>query len=92
MSSVPVTAIGSALVSLQRLSPSPSRVFRPGKYRLDWFELDSTGPDDCLHCMHAVLCQSGRAHPISSINLAPIANCNKDLEQVRANLIAPILT
>ncbi|MGK7909036.1 MAG: GAF domain-containing protein [Synechococcus sp.] len=57
--------------------------------------LGSTGPDECFNDEYAELYQAGRIRSISDIDIEPIADCHKDFLkglQVRANLVAPILT
>ncbi|AUS99400.1 hypothetical protein CLI64_02760 [Nostoc sp. CENA543] len=57
--------------------------------------LGSTGPDECFNEQYAALYLAGRIKAIADIETAPIAPCHRDFLrnlQVRANLIAPILT
>lgn len=55
----------------------------------------STGPDECFNDEYAALYQKGRISAISDIEKAEIADCHRDflrMINVRANLVAPILT
>ena len=57
--------------------------------------LGSTGPDECFNNEYAELYLAGRIRSIPDIDLEPIADCHRDFLrglQVRANLVAPILT
>ena len=57
--------------------------------------LGSTGPDDCFNDEYAELYLAGRVRAIPDVDLESIADCHKDFLkglQVRANLVAPILT
>ncbi|MEL7244012.1 MAG: GAF domain-containing protein [Cyanobacteria bacterium J06573_2] len=60
-----------------------------------WSILGSTGPDDCFNDGYADLYLQGRVRAISDIEAEPIADCHRDFLrglQVRANLVAPIIT
>ena len=55
----------------------------------------STGPDGCFNPEYAELYLAGRIKAIDDIESAPIADCHRDFLrslQVRANLVAPVLT
>lgn len=57
--------------------------------------LGSTGPDECFNNEYAELYQAGRVRAIADVDLEPIADCHKEFlkgMQVKANLVAPILT
>ncbi|MGK7912730.1 MAG: GAF domain-containing protein [Synechococcus sp.] len=57
--------------------------------------LGSTGPDECFNDEYAELYLAGRIRSISDIATEPIADCHRDFLknlQVRANLVAPVLT
>ena len=57
--------------------------------------LGSSGPDDCFNDEYAELYQAGRIRAIPDVALESIADCHKEFLkglQVRANLVAPILT
>ncbi len=57
--------------------------------------LGSTGPDDCFNNEYAALYLAGRVKAIADIELEPIEPCHRDFlrnMQVRANLVAPIVT
>ncbi len=61
----------------------------------EWSILGSTGPDDCFNNGYADLYLQRRVRAISDIESEPIADCHRDFLrslQVRANLVAPILT
>ena len=65
--------------------------FSDGPYSI----LGSTGPDDCFNDEYAGLYQAGRVRAITDVKTEPIADCHRDFLQglqVRANLVAPILT
>ncbi|MCJ8279644.1 MAG: GAF domain-containing protein [Rivularia sp. ALOHA_DT_140] len=60
-----------------------------------WSILGSTGPDDCFNDGYADLYLQGRVRAIPDIESEAIADCHRDFLrglQVRANLVAPILT
>jgi len=60
-----------------------------------WSILGSTGPDDCFNDGYADLYLQGRVRAIADIESESIAECHRDFLrslQVRANLVAPILT
>ena len=60
-----------------------------------WSILGSTGPDECFNDGYADLYLQGRVKAIADIESEPIADCHRDFLrslQVRANLVAPILT
>jgi GAF domain-containing protein len=55
----------------------------------------STGPDQCFNDEYAALYRSGRIRAIADIEAEPIHECHREFlrtMQVRANLVAPILT
>lgn len=55
----------------------------------------STGPDNCFNDEYAALYLVGRIRAIADIETEPIQECHRDFLrslQVRANLVAPILT
>jgi GAF domain-containing protein len=57
--------------------------------------LRSTGPDDCFNNEYAALYLAGRTRAIPDIESESIATCHRDFLrnlQVRANLVAPVLT
>jgi len=57
--------------------------------------LGSTGPDKCFKDEYAVLYLQGRVKATNDIELEPIQECHRDFLrglQVRANLVAPVLT
>lgn len=57
--------------------------------------LRSTGADDCFNDGYAALYLAGRIRAISDIESESIATCHRDFLrslQVRANLVAPVLT
>lgn len=57
--------------------------------------LGSTGPDECFNGEYATLYLDGRVSAIADIETADIAPCHRDFLReinVRANLVAPILT
>lgn len=61
----------------------------------EWSILGSSGPDDCFNDGYAELYLQGRVRAISDIESEAIADCHRDFLrdlQVRANLVAPILT
>ena len=55
----------------------------------------STGPDQCFNDEYATLYLAGRVRAIADIETEPIEACHRDFLRhlnVRANLVAPILT
>jgi GAF domain-containing protein len=57
--------------------------------------LGSIGADDCFNDEYAALYLAGRIRAIADIELEPIHTCHRDFlrsMQVRANLVAPVLT
>jgi GAF domain-containing protein len=57
--------------------------------------LGSTGPDDCFNGEYAALYEAGRIREIEDTTTASLADCHRDFLldlQVKANLVAPILT
>ncbi|AFZ35908.1 putative GAF sensor protein [Stanieria cyanosphaera PCC 7437] len=57
--------------------------------------LGSTGPDECFNGDYASMYQAGRIKAIADIETANIADCHRDFLrklQVRANLVAPVLS
>ncbi|MDM9380808.1 GAF domain-containing protein [Chlorogloeopsis sp. ULAP01] len=57
--------------------------------------LGSTGPDNCFNDEYAALYLAGRVRGIADIESEAIATCHRDFLrklQVRANLVAPVLT
>ncbi len=57
--------------------------------------LGSTGADNCFNAEYAKLYLAGRIRAITDIESEPIQDCHRDFLrslQVRANLVAPILT
>ncbi|HIK03638.1 MAG TPA: GAF domain-containing protein [Trichormus sp. M33_DOE_039] len=57
--------------------------------------LGSTGPDECFNDEYAALYLAGRVKAIADIETESMATCHRDFLrnlQVRANLVAPILT
>ncbi|MEC4885235.1 MAG: GAF domain-containing protein [Scytonema sp. PMC 1070.18] len=57
--------------------------------------LGSTGADNCFNDEYAALYLAGRIRAIADVELEPIHTCHRDFlrsMQVRANLVAPVLT
>lgn len=62
---------------------------------IDYSIFGSTGEDECFNGEYAALYQQGRVQAIANIETAPIAECHQDFLrelQVKANLVAPILS